>query len=219
RAHALGDNLLIGSALAQVGLGTARAADAAPLVREAAARLREAGALEIASSVLTTAGMAALREDEYEVSTELEYEALEAALAAGDPYSLAFVHGNLALAALLGGRPQAARTAFRDELLTARAHGFATFYFEGLLGLAALAAADGDDQRAIVLDAAAWAHNERDVYPSEAPVYDRLEQRFIGPARERLGAEEAAAAVAAGRQLNAADALAYALAEPAVTDC
>jgi hypothetical protein len=129
------------------------------------------------------------------------------------------VHGNVGLAAVLSGRQEAARDAFREELLIARAHGFGVFYFEGLLGVAALAAADGDDRRAIVLDAAAWALNERPVYPSEAPIYDRLEQRFLGPARERLGAEEAGAAAAAGRRLGAADALALALAEPAVTDC
>ena len=70
-----------------------------------------------------------------------------------------------------------------------------------------------------MLDAAAWALNERVVYPSEEPVYERLEQRFIGPARERLGSAAAAAAAAAGRQMNAADALACALAEAAVTGC
>ena len=99
------------------------------------------------------------------------------------------MHGNLGLAAMLGGAQHGARRAFSDELRTARAHGFAIFYFEGLLGMAAVAATDGDDQRAIVLDAAAWALNERPVYPSEAPVYERLEERFIGGARDRLGPE------------------------------
>jgi predicted ATPase/DNA-binding SARP family transcriptional activator len=213
RARALADNQLVGAALAEVAMGTARATDAAPLAREAAARLREVGAVQIASAVLTTTGMGALREDEYEVATELQYEALEVALTADDPYSLAFVHGNLGLAALLGGRPQAARAAFRDELLGARAHGMATFYFEGLLGLAALAAAEGDNERAVVLDAAAWALNERPVYPSEAPVYDRITERFIMPARERLGHGASATAAATGRALNAHDALALALGE------
>ena len=77
--------------------------------------------------------------------------------------------------------------------------------------MAAVAATDGDDQRAIVLDAAAWALNERPVYPSEAPVYERLEQRFIGAARDRLGPEATASAAAAGRQMTAEDAIAYAL--------
>jgi predicted ATPase/DNA-binding SARP family transcriptional activator len=215
RAHALGDDRLIGGALAQVGFGMARAVEGAPLVREGAARYLQAGSVLFAAEVLSTAGMVALTEDAYELSSELGYEALELALQAADPYALATVHGNLGLAATLGGRPQAARTEFRDELLIARAHGFGVFYFEGLLGLAALAAADGDDHRAIVLDAAAWALNERAVYASEAPVYDRLEERFVGPARERLG-PAAAVAAAEGRQLNAVDAIAYALEDAAL---
>jgi predicted ATPase len=216
RAHMLGDDTLIGSALWQSAFGIGRAAEAAPLAREAAARMGRAGGLVFAASVLSTGGMAALAEDEYELSTELGREALELAQATAEPWALANVHGNLGLAAILGGRTAEARTAFRDELLIARAHGFGVFYFEGLLGLAALAAGDGDDRRAILLDAAAWALNERPVYPSEVPIYDRLEQRFIGPARERLGPETAAAAAAEGRRMNASDALAYALAEPAV---
>jgi predicted ATPase len=219
RAHALGDNRLIGGALGQVAIGMARAAEAAPLVREAAARYREAGAALFAAEILSSAGMAALTEDENEIAIAHGYEALELALEVAEPWALATVHGNLGLAALLGGRPETAGRAFRDELITARAHAFGLFYFEGLLGLAALAAIDGDDRRAIVLEAAAWALNERAVYPSEAPVYDRLEQRFIGPARERLGIEAAVNAAAAGRQLSAADALAYALAETAVSGC
>ena len=132
------------------------------------------------------------------------------ALATASPFALSSVHGNLGLAALLGGPARhGARIGFSDELLIARGHGFGIFYFEGLLGMAAVAATDGDDRRAIVLDAAAWALNERPVYPSEAPVYERLEERFIGGARDRLGPEAAAAAAAAGRRLNAADALAY----------
>jgi hypothetical protein len=197
----------------------ARAAEAAPLVREAAARYREAGSALFAAEILSTAGMAALTEDENELAIALGYEALELALEVAEPWALATVHGNLGLAALLGGQRETASKALRDELHVARAHGFGIFYCEGLLGLAALAAAVGDDRRAIVLDTAAWALNERAVYPSEAPVYDRIEARFIGPARERLGAEAAVAAAAAGRQMTAADALAYALAEPAVTDC
>jgi predicted ATPase/DNA-binding SARP family transcriptional activator len=217
RAHAFGDSRLIGSALGQVALGTAPAVEAAALIREAATHLRAAGAVEIATALLSTAGMAALREDEYELSAELQYEALEMALAMAEPFSLASVYGNLGLAALLGGRADTARGAFRDELLVARAHGFGLFYFEGLLGLAALAAADGEDRRAIMLDGAAWALREREVYASEAPVYGRLEERFISAGRDRLGAEAAASAAAAGRHMSAAAALAYALAEPAVS--
>jgi hypothetical protein len=52
---------------------------------------------------------------------------------------------------------------------------------DGLLGFVALAAAD--DHRAAVLKATAWELNDRLVFSSEAPVYERVEQRFIAPAR------------------------------------
>jgi hypothetical protein len=98
----------------------------------------------------------------------------------------------------------------------ARAHNFGIFYFEGLLGMSALAAADGDDRRAAVLEAAASKQLDRPVFESERPVYDRISERFIAPARERLGAEAWAAAAAAGRAMRIHDALALALGEPSV---
>jgi hypothetical protein len=116
---------------------------------------------------------------------------------------------------LLSGRHDAARAAFRNELTTARAYGLAPFYMEGLLGLAALAAADGDDHRAAVLGAAAWALNDRPVFPAEAPVHERVERRFIAPARERLGGDAWETASAAARSLSAESAIALAL-EPAL---
>jgi hypothetical protein len=76
RAHALGDDRLIGGALWQSAFGIGRAAEAAPLAREAAARLCKAGGVVFAASVLSTACMAALSEDEFELSTELGYEGL-----------------------------------------------------------------------------------------------------------------------------------------------
>jgi hypothetical protein len=116
---------------------------------------------------------------------------------------------------LLNGRPDAARAAFRAEYETAHRHGYVRFYFEALLGFAALAAADGQDRRAATLDAAAWAGEDTVVYPSEAPIYDRVEQRFIAVARGRVDPEAWEAAAAAGRALSAEAAMALALGEPA----
>jgi predicted ATPase/DNA-binding SARP family transcriptional activator len=214
-ARRLGDAALIGEALGDIGLGIDRIEEALPYLREAAQRCRSVGAVSRAARLLSTAGMAALREDAYDRSEELLRDALDAALEVGDPTMLAFVHGNRALAALLGGRPDAARAAFRNELVIAHAHAFETFYMEGLLGFAALAAADGNDHFAAVLNAAAWELIDRPVFPSEAPVYERVEQRFIAPARERLGCEAWEAASAAGRRMTADAAIALAL-EPAL---
>jgi predicted ATPase/DNA-binding SARP family transcriptional activator len=215
RARRLDDPALIGEALGELGLSIDKVEEALPFLREGAERCRRAGSPARAARFLTTAGMAALREDAYDRSEQLQREALDAALEVDDPTLLAIVHGNTGLAALLGGRPDGARAAFRDELTTAHAHGLVTFYMEGLLGLAALAAADGDDHRAAVLEAAAWALNDRPVFPAEAPVYERVEQRFIAPARARLGRDAWEAASAAARSLSADSAIALAL-EPAL---
>jgi tetratricopeptide (TPR) repeat protein len=215
RARRLDDAALIGEALGELGLSIDNVEEALPFLREGAESLRRVGSADRAARLLSTAGMAALREDAYQRSEQLQHEALAAALEVDEPMLLALVHGNIGLAALLGGRHDAARAAFRNELTIAHAHGLATFYMEGLLGLAALAAADGDDHRAAVLDAAAWALNDRPVFPAEAPVYERLEQRFIAPARERLGTDAWEAASGGGRSLSADSAIALAL-EPAL---
>jgi predicted ATPase/DNA-binding SARP family transcriptional activator len=215
-AERLGDDVLIGAALGQVALGIPRVAEAFPLVSEAAARLRRAGAPQRAARMLSTEGMAALREDEYEVAEKLQAQALDAALeVAADAHTLALVYGNAGLAALLAGRQEPALAAFRNELATAHAHAFATFYFEGLLGIAAVAAARGEDHRAVVLETAAWKLSDGQLKEAEVPVYERVMQRFIAPARERLGAEAREAASAAASAMTADAAIALAL-EPAV---
>jgi tetratricopeptide (TPR) repeat protein len=216
RARRTGDPVLIGEALTHIAFGIPRIEDAIPFVREAVVHLRAAGALVRMVRLLSNAGMAALREDAYDRAEELEREALEAALEIADPATLSLVYGNTGLAALLAGRLDAARAAFRDELATAHAHRLETFYFEGLLGLAAVAAANGDDRRVAVLEAAAWALNSWPIGESEAPVYKRLEQRFIAAARERLGPDGYETASAAGRIMTAEAAIAFALEPPAV---
>jgi predicted ATPase len=209
-ARATEDEQLIGGALAQIALGTPVVAEAAPIARKAAGQLRRAGIPQLAGETLSTVCFAALREDAYDVALELGHEALDDAQANDDPFLFAFVQGNLGLAHLLSGHRQAALGAFTDQLVTLRANGWAQFYFEPLLGMAGLAAAAGDDHRAGALDAAAWAQAPQPLHAAERPVYDRVTERFIAPARERLGDawEDAAAA---GRAMPADAAVAFAL--------
>jgi predicted ATPase/DNA-binding SARP family transcriptional activator len=214
-AQASGDEQVIGGALAQMAVGTPVIAEAAPIAREAASRLRSARASQLAGEVLSSTAFAALLEDSYDVALELGHEALDDARANDDPFLLGLVKGNLALAHLLGGDQQAAQEAFTDQLVALRAGGFTRFYFEPLLGLAALAAAAGDDVRAGVLDAAAWARVQLPLDEAERPVYERVTERFIAPARERLG-DGWESAAAAGRAMTAEDAVAFALDEPAL---
>ena len=210
---------MIGVALGEIALAIPEIEDALPFARQAVAELRAVGAIARSAGLLSSLGMAALDNDAYDRAEQLEREALELALEIDDQYVLTLVHGNMGLATLLGGRPDAARAAFRAEYERAHRHGYVRFYFEVQLGLAAVAAADGQDQRAATLHAAAYADTGRIVYPTEAPIYERIEQRFIAPARERLDTEAWDAAAEAGRALSSDAAFAFALAEPAVTGC
>ena len=209
-AARLGDDVLIGAALGEMALGTVDVAAAMPLAREAADRLRGAGALVRCAELLSTLGMLALHTRAYDRAEQLEREALDDARTIGDPWTVAFVHGNTGIAAFAGGRLDAAEPAFRNELTAAHAHGFETFYFEGLLGLGALAAADGDDQRAATLEGAAWALNARPVAPSETPIFAPLHAE-LRRARQRLGERAWMAARARGRTMTADAAIAFAL--------
>jgi hypothetical protein len=82
--------------------------------------------------------------------------------------------------------------------------------------MAALAGAAGDDRRAAVLAGAASAIDALPVSPAARPVYNRLAQRFLAPARERLGDKEWETASARGRRMEPDAAVAYAL-EPALS--
>ena len=214
-ARRLGDDVLIGAALGEMALGTVDIEAAMPLAREAADRLRRAGAVVRCAELLSTLGMLALHTRAYDRAEQLEREALDDARTIGDPWTVAFVHGNTGLAAFAGGRRDTAETAFRNELTAAHAHGFQTLYFEGLLGLGALAAADGDDERAATLDGAAWALNDRPVAPSETPIYAPLHAE-LSRARHRLGERAWNAAKAQGSTMTADVAITFALDADAV---
>ena len=186
-AERTGDAALIGLSLGALAGATPRIADALPYVRAAVERLRAAGASERVATLLSTVGFSALTEDAFEQADELLAEALAVGLGLRNPFLVALVHGNRALAALLKGRLTAAAAAFGEQVAVAHAHAFSTFYFEAFLGFAALAAAQGDDRRAAALAAAAPRHDDRGVWASEKPVYDHVDERFLEPARQRLG--------------------------------
>jgi hypothetical protein len=122
------------------------------------------------------------------------------------------LHGNLGLAALLTGDPDAARQAFRDQLELCRELVVPPVSSEGLLGLAAVATVRHDLDRAARLSGASTAH--RYGQPS-GPVEARLHATFFEQARARLGASTWDRAVREGDALSFNDAIATALEEPA----
>jgi predicted ATPase len=188
-AHAerTGDEVLTGVALGAVARATDRIDDALPYTHAAVDRLLRAGALVHVAGLLSTKAFAALAEDAFEQAEDLLAGALDAVEGARNPFASALVHGNRGLAALLKGRLAGAAGAFAEQIDVARAASFPTFYFEAFLGFAALAAARGDDRTAALLATASEIYDDRGVWESEKPVYDKVEVRFLGPARERLG--------------------------------
>jgi hypothetical protein len=115
------------------------------------------------------------------------------------------------LAALFTDDAAGAVAAFREALELARELVVLPVAFEGLRGLAAIAASHGDLDRAARLYGAAGTHRYDE---PEHPVDVRVRDTFFAPARARHGVKAWDAAARAGAALGFRDAIAYALHEP-----
>jgi hypothetical protein len=115
------------------------------------------------------------------------------------------------LAALFRDDVADAAAAFRDALDLARELVVPPIAFEGLRGLAAVAARNAELDRAARLCGAAGAHRYGQPW---GPFDVRVRDAFFAPARARHGAEAWDAAAGAGAALDFRDAIAYALEEP-----
>ena len=221
----------VADALADEALQCARAADDAWEIAEAlrvkarvvssigrlrertdrAAAQREAvGNMHQLVNLLISAPYGALCLGSDRDAKELLDRALPVAHDLGDPFKWAIVCGNLGLAALLTGDTDRALHAFRDELRLCREHVVLPMACEGLLGLAAIAAAGADDERAARLAGAAAAHRYG---TPEDSVEIRLDEAFLEPARQRCGADVWAASAHEGVALSFEDAISDALQE------
>jgi predicted ATPase/DNA-binding SARP family transcriptional activator len=130
-----------------------------------------------------------------------------------DRYLLMMNSGNRGLAALLTGETATAVNSFREELTLCREIVVRPVAFEGLRGLAAIAALKGDGKRAATLVGAADAHR----YNTPENALDaRLEADFFEPARMQHRTDAWTAAAREGSELSFEGAIAYALEEPLV---
>jgi tetratricopeptide (TPR) repeat protein len=116
----------------------------------------------------------------------------------GDPRAAIFLAGNMGLEALFSGDYERARTAFEEQVRLCVLEEWDALAAEGLGGLAAVAAVEGDSERAARLLGAAEAIGS----VGDADVLKRLEQRFLGPARDRLGGAAWSSGYAAGAALG-----------------
>jgi predicted ATPase len=202
-------------AIAMAAFGKAMAASTIAELRErverAASLLEEVGNMFFLADLLASSAYAAMGAGSDRDAKALIERALPIARGLDDPGLWMMVHGNFGLAALLTGDIDGARNGFREELRLCRELAVRPFASEGLSGLAAVAAADGDIDRVARLCGAAGAHRYGRPH---AAVEDRLDAIFFEPARTRLGVDVWEAAAAEGAALNFEDAIAYALEEP-----
>jgi hypothetical protein len=121
------------------------------------------------------------------------------------PYLWMFPRGNVGLTALLVGDVDEARAAFEDELQLCRALVTPPFISEAVGGLAAVAAARGDLDRAARLSGAADAHR---FGKQDDAVDARLHETYFQPARSRHGPDAWDAAFREGAAMSFDDAIA-----------
>jgi hypothetical protein len=185
-------------------------ADLRGRTERAAAALAAAGNVRSLADLLSAAAYGAMCMDSDEDAKAFVARARPIARDVGGDYIGMMLAGNGGLAALFTGDVATARDAFREELTLCRKLVVQPFAREALMGLAAVAAVGGDDDRAARLRGAAEAFRYDDPVDE---VQERLATVFFAPARERHGPEAWDAAAREGSALTFADAVAYGLEE------
>ena len=182
-ARDAGDDRLVAVALWEQALSLAVEEGAAALERAAAAA-SAIGSSRLLAFLYTNAAYNAIKEGRPARALELSERAVPVARRRDDPMILAFVYGNLGLAALFTGDLDRARGAFEEELRLCREHVWTGHATEGLAGVAAIAIETGDAKRGATLLGAALAADSI----GDADVESQFEERFFESARNGLGA-------------------------------
>ena len=187
--------------------------EARAMFLNAVERHRRGGRPGMAAFHMADAAIAAtLSEVDSEIAmSELE-ESLKIAQQGGDVWTQSHALWGLGLARLASGDAAAAEAAMRDALALIRDVGDATGVALALEGLAASAAALGQAERAAWLTGLADGFWDAIPASPPAPVLALRESRLAG-VRRILGERRFAAAVAAARGIDPADAVAWALGE------
>jgi tetratricopeptide (TPR) repeat protein len=208
-AHESQDSALIAHALSLLAPSVPWE-EGQPLYDEAIALLRGIGSRRQLCVLHSNMAVRAIAEGHYDEALALLRRAIPLAQEDGNPQLMSGCLGDIGLAELLSGEHMRAQDAFVNQIRLCRQHGFRWQAGEGLLGLAAIAAARGDRERAARLTGAAQKTGHRGL----AAIEVELERRFLADAHD----ETWVAAFDAGVQLRFADAIRYALDEPATAD-
>jgi predicted ATPase/DNA-binding SARP family transcriptional activator len=205
-ARESGDDRLVAFALRARALARSAAEGTADF-DAAVAALRGIGSSRELVGLYSDAAYNAIKEGNPDRARLLLERALPLARDIGDPERLAFVYGNLGLEALFSGDVERARGAFEEQLRICREH-VLWVAAEGLSGLAAIAARQGDPKHAARLLGAATGIGPWD---ADADVGEALEQQFFEPARLSYGEARWSKAHASGSRLSLEEAIGVAL--------
>jgi predicted ATPase/DNA-binding SARP family transcriptional activator len=209
-ARLANDNVLLGAALTWLA-SYVPSDDGAALFEEGSRLLVRAGADRHLAHAHNNRAFAALIEGRAHDALALLESVLPAVERLGSPTSTMFMLGNIGLANLLLGNLDPARDAFERQLKLCRGQSFRYGADEGVFGLAALAANEGQAHRAAKLLGAARTLG----YPQvgDQPIQERIEREFFAPARTATDTIAWLAAERAGEELSYDEAIAYALDE------
>jgi non-specific serine/threonine protein kinase len=209
-AREAGDERLVAFALKERALAVPPEHGATEL-DEAVAMLRKVGGARELVFLYSDAAYNAIKRGRPELARPMLDSAVPLAREAGHPPTLAFVCGNVGLEALFANNLDRARGAFDEQLELCLEH-VLWLAAEGLSGLAAIAARQGDPERAARLLGAA---SETGPWDGDADVARQLEEHFFAAARERLGTARWTEAHAKGEQMSFEERIAYAMESPA----
>jgi predicted ATPase/DNA-binding SARP family transcriptional activator len=207
-ARQSGDEGLIADALGLRALSF-QIADVDAEIAETIALYRKVGDVHGLAALYNNVGYTAAVQGSYERAAAYLDQALPVAEKSGEPLRVILVVGNLGLASLFRADPDDARARFAEEVRLAHVHGLTWLASEGIAGLGAIAAHQGDAERAARLLGA--AQSLANVLTDAGGV--RLEQEFFAPARERMGENHWDAAYAEGARLDFDEAVSLALDE------
>ncbi len=205
-ARESGDEGLIADALALRALSF-QIVEVDAEIAETAALFRKVGDIHGLASLYNDAGYTAVTQGSYERAAGYLDEALELAHRTGEQLRVMIVTGNLGVVALFTAELECAAARFAEQLRLSREHAVHWMAADGIAGLAAIAARQGEAERAARLLGA--AESLAKVLEDAAGV--RLEQEFFSPARERLGETRWRAAHADGARLGFEEAVSLAL--------
>ncbi len=206
-AHHADDDGLLGEALGTLAI--VLHAERPRLLEQATNLLEPLGNYRAIARSHSGAAYVALTEERVAEARDYLATALEAATHINDPWLMMLICGNVGLTNLLSGDYNGATDAFDRQLALCREQSFHGYASEGMVGLAAVAAAERRDEFAAQLYgvAQAWGFPETEL---DNRIDERLERAFFNGARERCGMNVWRHAQTQGAALSFEQAITYA---------